>query len=190
MANKFGFDKVLNNMDRLKKNLPVQLANQAKNFFVDSWKKEGWDDGTLKKWPARSVTNKKNKGRALLVKSGALRRAAGQSIRSQTFNLIKLTVALPYAAVHNDGYNGEVKAHTRARFTKSTTSQYIGLRRTKSGQLKERHRRTTVFTRTGDIQVRAHNMSMPQRRFMGDSKTLRKMQVSLIENQIDKIWQG
>lgn len=190
MANKFGFDKVLRNMERLKKTLPVQLANQAQNFFVDSWKKEGWDDGNVQKWPPRKVTNKKNKGRALMVKSGALRRAAGQSIRSQTFNLVKLTVALPYAAVHNEGYNGMVKAHTRAQFTKSTTSQYIGLRRTKSGKMKESHRRTTVFTRTGDIAVKAHVMRMPRRRYMGDSKTLRKMQVSLITTQIDKVWQA
>ncbi len=190
MATKFGFDKVLNNMERLKKTLPVLLANQAQNFFVDSWRKQGWDDGSVQKWQPRKVTNKKNQGRSLLVKSGALRRAASQSIRSQTFSLIRLTVALPYAAVHNDGYNGPVKGYTRAKFTKSTTSQFIGLRRTKSGKLKENIRRTTVFTKTGDVQVKAHTMRMPQRRFMGDSKTLRKQQVTLITGQIDKIWQA
>ena len=190
MANKFGFDRVLNNMNRLKKTLPVQLANQAQNFFVDSWRKQGWDDGTLQRWPARSVKNKKSAGRSLLVKSGALRRAAGQSIRSQSFDLVKLTVALPYAEVHNEGYNGPVKAHMRAQFTKSTTSQFIGLRRTKSGKLKESHRRTAVFTKTGETAVRSHNMNMPRRRFMGDSKTLRKQQVELITKSIDKIWQA
>ena len=187
MANKFGFDKVLQNMDRLKRTLPVQLANQAQNFFVDSWKKQGWDDGTVQKWAPRSVKNRKNNGRALLVKSGALRRAAGQSIRSQTFSLVRLTVALPYAEVHNEGYNGIVKAHTRARFTKSTTTANVGLRKSKGDTGR---RRANVFTKTGDVTVRAHNMRMPRRRFMGDSKTLRKMQQTLITTQIDKVWQA
>lgn len=188
--NKFGFGRVINNMSQLTRTLPVKIANQAQNFFVDSWKKEGWDDGTLKKWPKRSVVTKKNKGRKILVKSGALRRAAGQSIRAQTFNLVKLVVALPYAAVHNDGYNGTVSAHTRAQFTKTTTNEFIGLRRGKDGKLKLKHRRASVFIRTGEIPVRAHQMKMPRRRFMGDSITLRKMQVKLMDKEINKIWQA
>ncbi|MEI8111163.1 MAG: hypothetical protein WCH59_09260 [Chitinophagia bacterium] len=188
--NKFGFGKVLNNVERLKKTLPVLLANQAQNFFVDSWKKQGWDDNGVKAWAKRQDTGKKSEGRSILVKSGKLRRAVGQSIRLKSFEKIQLVVALPYAAVHNEGYNGMVSAHSRARFSKTTTKEFIGLRKNKNGQLKEAHRRTTVFIRTGDSQVKAHMMKMPKRQFMGDSATLRKIQRQLIDNQITKVWQA
>lgn len=188
--NKFGFGKVIRNVEKLKKTLPVLLANQAQNFFVDSWKKGGWDDGTIQRWQKRGKETKKTQGRALLVKSGKLRRAVSNSIRMKTFDKILLTVPLPYAAVHNEGYNGMVAAHTRARFSKSTTSQFIGLRKNKNGQLKEAHRKTTVFIQTGEVKVKAHMMKMPQRRFMGNSATLSNMQVQLINNEIDKQWQA
>lgn len=145
MASRFKFDKVLNKFEGLKQNLPVKLANQAQNFFVDGWKKQGWESDGLQPWkPRRDMTSKSSRGRAILVKSGALRRAAGQSIRLQSFALVKLVVALPYAKVHNEGL------------------------------------------RSG----RGKGFIMPKRKFMGDSKTLRKQQRILIDTEIKKIWQA
>lgn len=116
MANKFNFDRVKVNMQRLKTELPVILANDAQKFFVDSWRQQGWEG---KDWPevkrripgTREYKFPKTKGlgrrtRAILVKSGALRRAVGHSIRSKTFNNIRLVVDLPYAARHNEGLEG------------------------------------------------------------------------------------
>jgi len=142
----------------------------------------------VKLWEKRDDTGKKSEGRALLVKSGKLRRAVEQSIRLKSFEKIQLVVALPYAEVHNEGYNGMRAAHSRALFTKSTTRQFIGLKRNKKGQLKEAHRRTTIYTRTGEAQVKAHMFKMPKRQFMGDSATLRQMQRKLIDQQITKVW--
>lgn len=188
--NKFEFKRVLQNVERLKKTLPNLLANQAQNFFVESFKKQGWDDGGFKAWEKRKDTGKKSQGRSILVKSGKLRRAVGQSIRVKSFDKIQLVVALPYASVHNEGYNGMVSAHSRALFTKSTTKQFIGLKRNKKGQLKEAHKRTTIYTRTGDASVKAYTMNMPKRQFMGDSATLRQKQRKLIDEQIEKIWRA
>jgi len=41
--------------------------------------------------------------RHILVKSGALRRAVNNSIRSATFNRVELIVGVPYAEYHNEG---------------------------------------------------------------------------------------
>jgi nitric oxide reductase large subunit len=188
--NKFEFRRVLQNVEKLKNTLPTLLANQAQNFFVSSWKKKGWDDGSVKLWKKRADTGKKSQGRALLVKSGNLRRAVENSIRLKNFDKIQLVVALPYASVHNEGYNGMVSAHSRALFTKSTTKQFIGLKRNKKGQLKEAHKRTTIYTRTGDASVKAYTMNMPKRQFMGDSATLRQKQRKLIDEQISKVWRA
>lgn len=186
--NKFQFRRVVQNVEKLKKTLPNLLANQAQTFFVQSFKKQGWDDNGVKAWAKRQDTGKKSQGRSILVKSGKLRRAVGQSIRVKSFDKIQLVVALPYAAVHNEGYNGMRAAHSRAMFTKSSTREFIGLKRNKKGQLKEAHKRTTIYTRTGEAQVKAHMFKIPKRQFMGDSATLRQMQRKLIDQQISKVW--
>lgn len=182
--NKFRLDQVLQNMERLKKTLPVLLSNQAQTFFVKSWEKKGWDDKSVVKWDKRKDTGPKSQGRAILVKSGNLRRAVNRSIRFESFDRIQLVVALPYAAVHNDGYNGTRRAHTRSIFKRGSTPEFIGLARKKPRRLKS----TPVFERTGEANVKAHTMKMPRRRFMGDSANLRKLQLKLIDKEINKIW--
>ena len=138
MASKFNFERVLSNMQKVKSDLPVLLANQAQNFFAGSWKKQGFTDSSLSMWKQRKKETKKTVGKAILVGTGKLRRAVQNSIREKNFNNIRLVVdggSIPYAKRHNEG---------------------------------------------DDI--------MPQRKFMGDSKELRKEQRKLITNTIDKIW--
>lgn len=187
---RFGFQRILNNAEKLKRSLPIKLANSTQNFFVDSWRKQGWDDGGVKSWKPRRKETKKSIGRAILVRAGKLRRAVGQSIRSATFDKIQLVVALPYAKVHNEGESVTVKEYSRATFIKSSTSEFIGLRTNKKGQLREKIKRTTIFVRGEDQSVRSHQRTMPQRRFMGDSKTLRDIQKKVIDTEIQKVWQA
>ena len=138
MASKFNFERVLSNMQKVKSDLPVLLANQAQNFFAGSWKKQGFTDSSLSMWKQRKKETKKTIGKAILVSTGKLRRAVQNSIREKNFNNIRLVVdggSIPYAKRHNEG-----------------------------------------------------DEIMPQRKFMGDSKELRKEQRKLITNTIDKIW--
>jgi hypothetical protein len=148
----------------MKEVLPVQLANQAQNYFVASWKQQGWDgkvwetpqrkiEGTNAwKYPlpgnrmtgknfrykSRSNVGLARRTRATLVQTGALRQATANSIRSAVFgvNGIRLVVDLPYAKRHNDGED------------------------------------------------------MPQRKFMGDSPILRAKQIIKIKQFTDKVWQA
>lgn len=120
MANdKLRFDLVKKNLGLIKKELPVVLANQAKNYFVQSWRAQGWD-GVPWKVPQRRIPDtpaykypkKKDLGRrtrATLVQTGRLRRDVSNSIRSQNFELIRLVVDLPYANRHNEGLDGMPK---------------------------------------------------------------------------------
>ena len=114
--NQFRLDIVLTNYGSLKQRLPPLLANQAQNFFVDSFKKQAWRDQTTEPWKEvkRRITGTseykypKKKGlsrrtKPILVMTGALRRAVGSSIREQRFERVKLVVALPYADAQNYG---------------------------------------------------------------------------------------
>jgi len=100
--NKFNFDTIIKKLESKKSSLPKILANSTKKFFLASWEKQGWDDNGITKWAPRKK-NKKAIGRAVLVKSGALRRAVNASLKSATFDSIKFGVDLPYAQIHNDG---------------------------------------------------------------------------------------
>ena len=92
---------------RLRRTLPVLLGNKAKNFFVANFRKQGFDDKGVEKWQPRKFNGlarqKKDSGRAILVKTGNLRR----SIRVKSASMSKIVISsdLDYAAVHNDGTN-------------------------------------------------------------------------------------
>jgi len=106
MADKFNLDRVLRNMERLKKELPVVLANEAQNFFAGSWKSQGFTDKSLNPWAPRAKETKKTKGKAIMVSTGKLRRAVQNSIREKSFSKIRLVIdggSIPYAARHNNG---------------------------------------------------------------------------------------
>lgn len=103
----------LDNIAKMKRELPVLLANQAQNHFVDAFRTQGWE-GEAWKEPKRRIPGTpeykypKNKDlgrrtRATLVKTGALRRATGMSIRVVSFVKTELVVALPYAKYLNEG---------------------------------------------------------------------------------------
>jgi phage gpG-like protein len=130
---RFGFDKVLKNMEQLKKEIPPVLANQAQTFFTRSFDNQGFTDGSLSKWAERKYG--KDAGRNILVKSGRLKRAVSSSIREANWNIIRLIVDVPYAEYHNEGTD-----------------------------------------------------KLPKREFMGDSKTLRDMQLKKLQQMSDKIW--
>lgn len=102
--NKFDISKKINALKRLKRTLPIAIANDMVNFSLDAFRKQGWTNVKLEKWaPRRGGDN----GRALLVKSGALRR----SIRPKavSFSKVEIGSSLSYALEHNIGSKGQIK---------------------------------------------------------------------------------
>ena len=41
--NKFNFGKIIKQMERVKRDLPIKIANETKNYFLSSWSRQGWD---------------------------------------------------------------------------------------------------------------------------------------------------
>lgn len=109
----------------------IVLGNEAKNHFVNSFRLQGFEDKTVTKWqPRKKDTRRTRSGRivndtnrAILVKSGDLRR----SIRRESINpkALKVVIAtdLVYARIHNEGLMG--KAWGKAPF-KMPKRQFIG----------------------------------------------------------------
>lgn len=79
---------------------------------------------------------------------------------------------VPYAKVHNEGYKGMVRAHTR-----------------KITRLKREGRKVKMRQVTGFTTVRSHRMNMPQRKFLGESRELTRLFKAEVSKQMAAIFQ-
>jgi len=91
-------------INRFKSRIPVLLANQAQNHFLEGFRKGGKQtDASRSGWKQRKAArSRKNQGRAILVQSGDLR--ADIKRRETSFaRTVVGTRNIIYAARHNDG---------------------------------------------------------------------------------------
>lgn len=147
-------------LDKFKRDIPRIAGNEAVRFFKESFKKQGWDDGSLDKWAKRKTrTGRPTDNRAVLIKSGALRR----SIRIVRFtrNAVIVSTELPYAAIHNEG--GQIN---------KTVSVRSHIRRMRSGTA-----RVTSHSRK-------MNLKIDKRKFMGQSDTLDNIILNDLERRL------
>ena len=88
---------------KLKRDLPLLVANKAKNHYLEGFRRGGgMTDKSRGGWKQRKKADKQRGRRAILVKSGALRNDV--DIRKTTFEEIILgTSDTIYADVHNEG---------------------------------------------------------------------------------------
>jgi len=143
-------DDLRRSFERFKSRIPTIAGTTAKNFFVDSWKLQGFDDGKqIRKWKPRSSRSPRNSGRAILVDSGRLRRSIRILKKSSASVTVGTTV--PYGAAHNFGLRITTRAQVRAHIRR---------------------------TRRGPVPVRAHsrsvNLNIPRRQFIGRSDKLNR----------------
>lgn len=111
--NKFNFSDVISRFDRVKNELPKELANEMQReynstFVSQSWNGSGWKtpnrkiEGTSEwKYPKKKGLGRRTSN--TLVRTGALRRAVSTALKLATFEKIKFEVSLPYAQIHNEG---------------------------------------------------------------------------------------
>lgn len=100
----------------------VDVGNTARVFFIDNFRKQGFDDKTVQKWKPRKVQDKRA-GRAILVKTGDLRRSIIRNPANRAALTVKISTDLAYAKIHNDGGMG--KAYGKHSF-KMPKRQFIG----------------------------------------------------------------
>lgn len=96
------------------------MGVESNKFFVNSFRQQGFTDTTLEKWKPRKRTERSMSGsRAILVKSGNLRRSI--KWRKYGKNAVINYSNLPYAKVHNDGLRAG-----RGKGFKMPKRQFVG----------------------------------------------------------------
>ncbi len=155
--------------------LPIKVGDTAVLFTKQRFAQKNWIGNGTEYWRPRKAHTKwgktpRNKGRALLVDSGRLRRSI--RIMSKTAYSVTIGSDVPYAKAHNDGYKGsvsqQVSAYTRRKTEKQGKSRKV----------------------VGTVQVSAHNrtvkQNIPRRKFIGQSPYLTKQIERIISSEIMK----
>ena len=96
--NKFKLGAKLDKLLKEKAELPSELGNMSKNFFVENFKRQGFLDSTVERWAPRKHADA---GRAILVQSGDLRKSI--RILRKSKDTVVIGSDLKYAGYHNSG---------------------------------------------------------------------------------------
>jgi len=155
---------------------------EALNHSVENFAKQGFDDVGVRKWKERKNDNEKGKTRAILVKSGRLRRSIKKR-RTSKFSGV-LSSNLPYANVHNEGGIIDVKAHKR---TATRTVRIRGNSGFVNGKFtKGRSKKMTLQGERHNVS--GHAYKMPKRQFVGNSRNMVKKIEARLKQKIDNIF--
>lgn len=168
--------KILKDLNDSKKEIEGMVGAAsiiAQNHFTMSFRNQGFTDEAIAKWKARK---KADAGRAILVKTGALRR----SIRVRPQGMFRAVIYsnLPYAQIQNDG--GVINKRSRTSILSFSSAGRFARQRT------VRQRNSTSFQQKATIG--AYGINIPARPFIGDSGALNRKIISKFQSRIDKIF--
>ena len=146
--------------------MPRLIGNAVVNMVNQNFRDAGWRDGGLKPWKKTKRQMGKGKGSQYLPLHSS-REHLSRSTQYKKTGPGEVTISnpVPYASVHNDGFEGNVnvKAHKR------TISK---------GKNKGDKYSVRAFSR---------RMYIPQRQFMGESRELNEKIENIIRNTFKNI---
>lgn len=156
----------LNGLMKLRDTWRKKAEVEAVNFSKERFVRKNWVDSKREPWKAWSTkyAQSDRHGASLLVgkKSGRLKRSI-RKLRA-TANSVVIGTDVPYAEIHNEG--GTINKSTRVR----------AHRRTRKGKT------TDVKAHT-----RHMNLTMPPRRFIGESALLSRRIERQLQKEMNKI---
>lgn len=156
-------NQLFREIEQFKRDIPRIAGNEAVNFFKTSFRKQGWHDGVIKPWVRRKrVGNRPTDNRAILVKSGVLKKSI--RIDRYTNQGVIISSEMPYSRIHNEG--GKINTNATVR---------PHARRTKNGRTNVRRHSRQMST------------TIPQRKFMGQSTTLDNIIINSLERRLRQI---
>ncbi len=153
---------------------PSRAGNMSLRFINGNFKAQGWQGSSFQKW-------KKNaRNGTILVKSGRLRRG---TTFTTTPGIAHVVNNVPYAGVHNRGFNGTVQVKSHKRRIYEANKVATG-RLTKTGKAQMK----TVHSLKGSAQVKAHTrkMKIPKRQFMPENMTDSPVLANAIRREIER----
>lgn len=173
----------------------VDVGNTAKVFFVESFRKQGWDDKSVEHWkPRKKKTYRTRSGkvvddttRATLVKTGDLRRSIKRNPANRAALSIKISTDLAYAKIHNDGGTINKAGFAGLMYYREVATN-LATRKTLKRFASTKGKKANRATHAMEVNVGAHTINMPKRQFMGDSYNLNEKVKAVIVKRLDKVF--
>ena len=164
------FIDMMNRVEKVYGTLPNKAAIIAVNFSKERFKQQNWLGNTTKPWKKRKRTGTKDDSRAILVKSGALKRDVHKIMADSTKAIIGTSnITGNYARIHNEGFRGSVsvKEFRRKHYTHAK-EKYT----TRSGRERTRTKRTINSNMETTVRSHIRKVNIPARQFLGSSPVL------------------
>lgn len=163
------FDGTIKAVQRVYHTLPQKAATVAVNFIKRRFIEQNWIDYSTEAWKRRKLRGKNREQRAILTKTGRLRRSIRKGKVTPDYAIIETDV--PYARVHNEGFRGtvNVRVHKRNRYKNVKTKEGTGVYSVKSRKERQRTRTTRETSNTHWVQSHRRRVNMPRRQYMGVS---------------------
>jgi phage gpG-like protein len=166
------FTAIMNRLAAVWPSLPNKAASVAVNFSKDRFRQANWVGDTTKPWKRRKAKGTKDDSRAILVKTGNLKRDV-QKIRVTAESALVGTSNLTgdYAKLHNEGFRGSmtIKEHKRKHYL-HVKEKY----KTRTGKDRSRTRKTVNENKVTTVKTHIRKVNIPSRRFLGASPVLDK----------------
>lgn len=174
------FDKLLEGYKAIKLRMIQQAAGIALAFFKASFINQGFTDAALVKWVNRVPGTPNNKGRAIEVNRGILKRAVRIKRVSMDGAIVGVDESIPYAEIQNYGGKVPITPQMRRFFWAMYYNYGGGI---KGKELSD----TALFYRNLAITTKQF-INIPARQFIGDSVTLERNIRNYITDELDKFF--
>lgn len=162
------------------KHLPPALLNEGQKVFTENFRNESWEG---KRWRARIHRGKKENTKPILIgRTRKLINSVRTSGRSASMTKLVWGTWVPYAKIHNEGFNGTVYVKAHKRTGKSISVKVKGSAGFVNGKF-SKGKSSTLKILGAKYQVKpySYKLRMPKRQFMGVGPTLRSRLIKKCE---------
>jgi phage gpG-like protein len=171
------FEHLLKGYQAEKLKLMRSIAAMALTFFKSSFVNQGFTDDSLQKWDGRKG-GPRNKGRAVLVDRGILKRGIRVKGVTGSNATIGVDSAIKYATIHNQGGTIPITPKMRRFFW----AMYFKF----GGKLKTPPE-AAIYWRNLALSSNTE-ITIPKRQFIGDSQTLDKQAFEFLTQELNQFF--
>lgn len=158
------FDVLKQKYEVFRNKIPETLAIQIVNFFKRNFELQGFVDNGVEKW--QKVKNPRDRSRKILSKSGNLKRALKKFKATRNQIVVGVPADVKYASIHN--YGGKITITPKMR--RYFWAMYL--------ETKNEFFKNMALTTKKELTI-------PARKFIGDSKALDKSLDRTIIKQLE-----
>lgn len=145
-------------------------GTEAVKLFQENFTKQGWQGETFEPWKRKKLANGYNT--LMSGNSNSLQKSIHIAHQSERLVVVATADNKPYARIHNEGGTIQIPARKQvAHFNKK-------------GQFSKNNKRAKYAQK---FDVRAYEITMPKRQFMGETPELQKRIETVFYNRLNKI---